>query len=245
MAALWVVMPVFNEEGSVRAVIDEWLPVLRAATSGDFTFCAINDGSRDGTLGILRAAEREVPELTVVDKPNSGHGQTCAYGYRLAVESGADWVMQIDSDGQCDPRWFAELWAARGEAPAVYGFRRTRDDGYRRQVISRIVSVVTLLGVGVWVRDANVPYRLMSAASLDPILPLIPPDFHLTNILVAALQVRYFRVRWIDIGFRRRTAGVASVKRYAFAQQAVRLLRQLRAARRTMGGVPPATMYGK
>jgi glycosyltransferase involved in cell wall biosynthesis len=230
-AELWVVMPVYNEQDNVEAVLREWLPVLRRH-SASFVLCVLNDGSRDRTLEILRSLEPEMPELKVVDKPNSGHGQTCITGYRLALEAGASWVFQMDSDGQCDPQFFPSLWQARSYAAALYGFRRTRQDGMHRLLISRVMSLVSALAFGVWVKDPNVPYRLMRADALAAVLPRVPAEFHLANVLVALLQQRAHGIHWQPIAFRARNAGDASVKALSFAKRGAELVRQLRAARR-------------
>ena len=229
---LWVVLPVYNERESIEAVLREWLPVLRSHTQR-LAVCVLNDGSRDDTLSVLRKLEPEFPELVLVDKPNSGHGQTCVEGYRRGVDAGAEWIFQIDSDGQCDPRYFAELWQARHAAAVVYGFRRQRDDGWHRLAMSRVMSAVGFFSFGVWSRDANVPYRLMRRDVLASVLPQVPADFVLANVLVALLQQRQFEVCWRPIGFRRRSGGVASVRALAFAERGLQLYRQLRRARAT------------
>ena len=182
---LWVVLPVYNEEASIERVLAEWLPPLRDL-GADLQILALNDGSADRTGALLRQWQARAPELTVVDKPNSGHGQTCLLGYRTALDRGAEWILQIDSDGQCDPRYLRRLWAARIRADVVMGFRVTRDDGVARWLTSRVVSVLVLLATGVWVADANVPYRLMRAARLRAVLDAIPSDFGLVNVLLAA-----------------------------------------------------------
>ncbi len=238
MDNLWIVMPVFNEEGALPAVMEEWLSVLHTlsglrATAPGFTFCALNDGSKDRSGAILDDLAGNHPEVRVVHKPNTGHGQSCVTGYRLAVDQGADWILQIDSDGQCDPRFFPAFWQDRGSHPVQYGYRRTRDDGYRRFLISRIVSLVTWIATGVWVKDPNVPYRLMHRSTLEPILDSIPPDFHLANILVAVLQQKRSGIRWRTIHFRNRTAGTPSVKVYMFSRHGWKLFRQLRGSARS------------
>jgi dolichol-phosphate mannosyltransferase len=173
-ASLWVIMPVYNEAESISGVVNEWLQTLHTLQT-DFVLCVLNDGSRDRTLDILRQLEEQHPALQVVDKPNSGHGQTCVTGYRKAVDAGAQWIFQVDSDGQCDPAWFPAFWEARHQHPVIYGFRKKRDDGFIRFLISRVVTFVTWLGTGgVWVPDANVPYRLMRQDTLTEIARQVP-----------------------------------------------------------------------
>ncbi|HEU5124830.1 MAG TPA: glycosyltransferase, partial [Verrucomicrobiae bacterium] len=107
---LWVVMPVYNEATAIAEVINEWVTVLRT-TASSFAFLVINDGSTDGTQTILENLSWS--ELLVIHRPNSGHGSSCLFGYRKAVEQGATWIFQIDSDGQCDPRFFEAFWRWR------------------------------------------------------------------------------------------------------------------------------------
>ena len=102
---LYVVMPVYNEERALPDIFREWIPMLRA-TVGEFRLLAIDDGSRDESLTVLNQLAAQYTELEVVHKNNTGHGQSCIFGYRLALDRGAKWVFQLDSDGQCDPRYF-------------------------------------------------------------------------------------------------------------------------------------------
>src|SRR4051812_24136494 len=117
-ARLYVIMPVYNEQACIIPVLEEWLTCLRACVPA-FMLCVVNDGSTDATPELLRGFAENHPEIVLIDKPNTGHGQTCIYGYRLALQRGADWVLQIDSDGQCDPRYFPLLWEKRSSHPVV------------------------------------------------------------------------------------------------------------------------------
>lgn len=73
---------------------------------------------------------------------NRGHGQTCLEGYRLACDLSAEWVLQIDSDGQSDPKYFAEFWAKRHGHDVFYGKRVERVDGWKHILASMLVRVV-------------------------------------------------------------------------------------------------------
>jgi len=226
---LWVVMPVYNEQSSLPRVLDEWLPIFKEVVGqGRFVLAALNDGSKDQSLAILRAYAARYPEIRVIDKPNSGHGQSCMEGYRRALDNGAAWVFQMDSDGQCDPQFFGELWRRRNSHPVIYGYRSTRDDGFIRYGISRAVSLVTWMRTGIWVRDPNVPYRLMKGESLAPFVRKFPPDFGLANVLLAALHDKYFKIAWSNIHFRQRFGGKPSIKHLAFVKQGHHLWIQLK-----------------
>ncbi len=228
---LWVVMPVYNEEASVGRVLDEWVTVLRQ-TVGSFTVFAVNDGSKDRTAQQLEDYRKQCPELEILHKPNTGHGQSCVEGYRRAVEGGAEWILQIDSDGQCNAEYFAKFWQARDTFPVVFGYRKKREDGFARWLISRFVSVFTWAATGYWLRDANVPYRLMRRDYLQRALPLIPPTMYLANILLSVLLKRGSDILWVPIVFRERIGGSPSLKAFSFVKHGYRLFIQLKEAMR-------------
>ncbi len=226
MSRLWVIMPAYNEEEAIRSVVTSWAECLRTVES-DHMLCVLNDGSKDGTLSRLQSLEKEIPTLSIVDKPNTGHGPTCIAGYELALSKGAEWVFQIDSDGQCDPRYFAELWAGRKDHPLLYGFRAKREDGVSRLLISRLISVLVFLCSGVWVRDSNVPYRLMRADALRKSLQHIPAHFSLSNILLSVFQQSQTGIFWMPIVFRKRSGGASSMNLRNFGKHACILGKQL------------------
>lgn len=229
---LYVVMPAYNECATVAAVVREWAQVFDAL-SLRWVLLALDDGSKDDTLAVLEALRAELPNLEVVAKPNSGHGQTCIEGYRLALARGADWVFQIDSDGQCDPRYFAALWRGREQHPVVFGRRRHRDDGEARRVISWMCTLATRAITGVAVHDPNVPYRLMRADVLSHAVVEFPGDFKLANVLLSVVLQKALaeRLGFVEIGFRERAGGQPSVKWTQFAGEGVKLCRELVATR--------------
>lgn len=224
---LYLVMPVYNEEASVARVFDEWMPVLFREAK-DFRWLVLNDGSTDGTLEILRGYAHRYPQIEVIDKPNSGHGQTCLMGYRMALQSGAEWVFQLDSDGQCDPRYFAEVWAKRSRYPVIMGYRRVREDGASRWWVSRVVSLCAWAVSRVWVKDANVPYRLVRRDVLEAAAHGIPDDFNLVNILMSIRMRSRETIAWVPIVFRDRFGGSSTVKASALLRHGRTLLAQLR-----------------
>jgi dolichol-phosphate mannosyltransferase len=230
---LMVVMPVYNERASVRKVVMEWFQEIETWTE-HFVFLAIDDGSTDGTLKLLeRLREQLGPRLEIVSRPNRGHGQSCLEGYRVAVERGVPHVLQIDSDGQCDPQYFFRLWRMREKHPVVYGVRVRRDDGLARYVASWVLRATLLVFGGVWCIDANVPYRLMLTSALRDKLGRIPPTFHLANVALAVLlrRDRSLAEGRVPIRFRARYGGEPSVKMSAFSNRAGELIRQLRELR--------------
>ena len=231
---LIVVSPVYNEEGCIEDVVNEWLPPLRQLNVR-FRILLLNDGSTDGTPGLLEELSRQHEEIVVESAPNKGHGKTCVAGYKQAIASGAAWVLQLDSDGQCDPCYIKAFWDARQPGVCVQGSRVTRDDGALRLLATQnLLPLLVFLCSGSFVRDLNVPYRLMDRQSLHEAVALIPDDFVMTNILLSCIFAKRFQIRWVDIHFRRRAAGISKYNFARMLSMVCQFIGQFMAVRKTI-----------
>ena len=134
MDKLYIVIPAYNEAANLESVVRAWHQVAQTV-GGDSRLLVVDDGSRDETPAILRRLQTELPRLLVHTKPNGGHGPAVRLGYRLALEGGADYVFQTDSDGQTIPDEFWPFWEARHDYDWQTGFRRRRQiqRGVRQQ----------------------------------------------------------------------------------------------------------------
>ncbi|HPS02799.1 MAG TPA: glycosyltransferase family 2 protein [Candidatus Sumerlaeota bacterium] len=209
---LAVVMPVYNEAGCIEKVIPEWLTVLEA-TGARFQVIVLDDGSTDATGTILDRLANATPRLHVVHKPNSGHGPSLVHGYRLAVAQ-AEWVFQTDSDGEMPAEWFPGFWNQRAAWDALFGHRAGRNQSPLRRLISLSARTFVRLCFGSGPGDANVPFRLMRARFLAPLVRVLPEDYRVPNLALSGLLGR-MGARWTEIGvpFRDRTTGVSSIRR--------------------------------
>ena len=227
---LMVIMPVYNEQASVRKVAREFFEEVQNWTER-FVFLAIDDGSSDGTLALLEQLRAQFGErFEIHSRPNRGHGQSCVEGYAIAAGRGIPWVLQIDSDGQCDPQYFFRFWRLREGSDVIYGLRTRRDDGWRRIVASMVLRAYILVLFQTVCLDANVPYRLMRTAAIAPFLPKIPASFSLANIGLAILLKNdpALRHAYVPFHFRERYGGEPSVKFSLFGRKAVDLYRDIR-----------------
>ncbi|MDF3129312.1 glycosyltransferase family 2 protein [Kiritimatiellaeota bacterium B1221] len=214
IASLVVVMPIYNEEEMIASVVSEWRSCFEALGLS-YQLLLLNDGSKDGTGDVLKRLEKEdAAHLVVVDKPNSGHGRSCRLGYDACVAAEkVEWILQIDSDGQCDPVYFKEFWEKREEADCVFGQRIHRDDGFARAVTSKICKLLSSLVMGRDLVDPNVPYRLMRREALKEALLKIPASFDIHNVAVLSVLKRNPALRWayVPIRFRDRQGGSNSI----------------------------------
>lgn len=208
---LYIVIPAYNEEANLEELLRAWDPMLDLA-GPESRILIIDDGSKDGTGALLDRLSGEYPRLRVRHENNKGHGPTLYQAYRLALEAGADYIFQCDSDNQCGPEFFPELWLRRGAHAQCSGLRRARRDGRGRRFVSRVLSLVIWLSFGTWVRDANVPYRLYRRSVLEALLPCVEAAQMLTNAALFAcagkLRLSHYRC---DIPFAPRRGGVNSL----------------------------------
>jgi glycosyltransferase involved in cell wall biosynthesis len=229
-AELIIVTPVYNEEANIRHVLRSWLDELdRLGVRG--VFYAINDGSRDKTSDVLQDFNVDEPErLVVFEKPNSGHGRSCRVGYERACQTNLEWVLQIDSDGQCDPRYFAAFWEARENADCVLGFRATHGTGLPRRIVSKLCTTLAGLVTGESLLDANSPYRLIRRSVLRRALELVPPDFDVHNVALTVALKRDKRNRFvrIPIHFPARQGGHNSLNLPKIVRMGFRMLLDLK-----------------
>ena len=204
---LYIVMPAYNEEANIREVVAEWYPILK--NGNEQSRLVISDGgSKDQTLEILYELQKGYPQLEVLPRPGTDHGTKVILLYKYAIENGADWIFQTDSDGQTCPAEFEQFWNCRGEYDTVMGNRKNRGDGAARKFVENVLRLYLLLFFGTLVPDANAPFRLMRSGTVSKYIALFPNNFNLPNAILAACFKKYNdRVKYIDISFQPRRGG--------------------------------------
>ena len=96
---LAITIPAYNEEDCIGKVISE-IP-RKIEGIDEIEIIVINDGSTDRTAEVAKEAGAD----RIISHPlNSGVGKAFSSGLRNALESGADIIVNIDADGQFDPK---------------------------------------------------------------------------------------------------------------------------------------------
>ena len=211
MSKIFFVLPAYNEEANIAETIGRWYPVVEKV-GADSRLVIANDGSKDKTMEIMESLKDKYPQFIPLSKPNSGHGPTVIYLYKYAIEQGADFIFQTDSDGQTNPDEFPAFLEASRDYDCVMGCRPVRGDGKDRKMVENVLRSYVWLFFHVWVPDANAPFRLMKASVVKKYIDLMPPDFNLPNAVLAACFSKFReRVKYIDITFKPRQGGVNSI----------------------------------
>jgi undecaprenyl-phosphate 4-deoxy-4-formamido-L-arabinose transferase len=145
-----LVIPVFNEEGNLPALMNRIRPVM-SALKRPWEVILVDDGSRDRSLDILKGFTVH-PEVRVVELTRN-YGQHAAILAGFSVVRGGI-VVTLDADLQNPPEEIPRLIAAMEEGFDVVGtIRRGRKDSLLRIVPSRIVNMVARKITGVRMTD--------------------------------------------------------------------------------------------
>ena len=238
-----IVIPAYNEEAEIGNVARAWHAVADE-TGGASRVLVVDDGSRDGTAGVLRDLAAGCPRLLVETQPNAGHGAAVLNGYRSALrridalQATGDrwWVFQTDSDGQTDPAEFRKFWERRNDADVLIGHRIGRQDGFSRVVVTKTLKLVLRCVFGIGIADANTPFRLMRAETLAAEIGRVPDGFNLSNVLLSVLFARNPSVRmlFLPITFKPRQSGVNSINLRKISKIGLRAVRDFARIRREL-----------
>jgi glycosyltransferase involved in cell wall biosynthesis len=147
-----VVLPIYNEHENLIPLLDELEGVL--STMGkEYEVIAVDDGSRDGSVDVLRQAASERKYLKVLFfRRNAGQAAAFDAGFRAA--SGA-FVVTMDADLQNDPADIPTMIAKLDEGfDVVTGWRKKRRDGFiLRKLPSRIANFIIRRLTGTEIHD--------------------------------------------------------------------------------------------
>ncbi|WP_416972397.1 glycosyltransferase family 2 protein [Streptomyces sp. 4F14] len=182
--ALSVVIPMFNEEEALPALVSRLRPVLDGLRDVPYEVVAVDDGSADRTGVLLDAFRLGWAELRIITlRRNSGHQAALTAGLDRA--RGA-YVVSIDADLQDPPEKIPEMLdLARGSGlDIVYGIRadRATDTGFKRWTASLYYRLVRRLA-GPSVPAQAGDFRLLSRAAVDA-LKALPDQQRVYRLLV-------------------------------------------------------------
>ena len=222
----WIILPTYNEAENVEAISAAILEAVPEAT-----LLIVDDGSPDGTGVIADRLALADPRIRVRHRPaKRGLGRAYLDGFRIALDAGADHIVQMDADFSHDPAVLPELLAPvlRDEADLVIGSRYTEgggvvDWGIVRTVISRGGSVFARLVLGLPVHDLTGGYKAWRATTLAS----IPFDGIHAGGYVFQIEMTFradrggARIREMPITFHDRRVGQSKMSRRIVAEALV------------------------
>lgn len=195
-----VVIPLKNEEGNIRALIDELNPVMFSLNQPWELIC-VDDGSTDSTLAILReiAHTHQTLRILAFDK---NYGQSSAFDAGFKHAQG-EFVITLDGDRQNDPKDIPELIEAIADCDMVCGYRRKRQDPWVKRLTSLLANAIRSRFCKDGMRDTGCSLKIYRKSCLRQIKMF--KGMH--RFLPALFVNEGFRIKEIPVNHRDRTEG--------------------------------------
>jgi dolichol-phosphate mannosyltransferase len=207
-----VVVPFYNEEAAAPLLLGEIASMLRELCGAVELLC-IDDGSRDGTRGVLAAfaAAADSPVRVISFAENKGQAAALWAGL---LEARGRVVITLDGDGQNDPADIPALVRKLDRADLVCGIRATRNDSALRRIMSRLANRVRGRILGDKMQDSGCAVKAMRREVVDALIPIRT----LYSFIPAMAVAGGFRLVEIPVRHRPRMGGKSN---YGFLKFAV------------------------
>ena len=197
---LSLVVPVYNERDNLPLLVEE---IARALAGRRYEIVAVDDGSTDGSLDVLKTLKRTRPELHVLAFAENA-GQTAAFAAGFAAARGSV-IVTLDADLQNDPADVAALVEEleRSGAAAVAGYRVDRRDTAWKRLQSRIANGVRNRLNRETIRDTGCSLKAFRVEALRAV-----PLFNgMHRFLPTLIRMRGGRVTEVPVRHRARRFG--------------------------------------
>lgn len=202
-----IIIPAYNEAANIEKTVAS----IKANAQG-FDYVIINDCSADNTRQICERNGFNIVNLPI----NLGIGGAVQTGYRYAYDYGYDMAVQVDGDGQHDPRFLEQMLQVMQEKDLdmLIGSRFINKEGFqssglRRTGIRYFTWLIHLL-TGKKITDPTSGLRMINKDIIDYFSVDYPRDYPEPESIVAVLK-RNKKVQEIPVIMRARAGGVSSI----------------------------------
>ena len=157
---LSVIFPIYNEQETIKETLLEWRDTLDKLQI-KYEIILAEDGSTDNTKNILNNLLINNGDLFVSNIEDQKRGYANAIRSSIKIAKGK-YILNVDSDGQCDPKDFINFWKKRDllENGIIIGHRFNRKDSLQRLLMSKFFLVLHRILFFSKVKDPSCPYIL-------------------------------------------------------------------------------------
>jgi glycosyltransferase involved in cell wall biosynthesis len=165
--SITVFFPALNDEATIAQMITDALAILPGLTD-DYEVVVVDDGSTDGTAGVVdELARRHAPVRVIHHPENRGYGAALASGFRHARK---DLIFYTDGDGQYDVRELRGLIPLMTtEVAVVNGYKIERADPWHRVVLGEIYNRLARWLFRLPIHDVDCDFRLLRRDAIQRI----------------------------------------------------------------------------
>lgn len=173
-----VICPMANEERTAVRFVDAVLAQCMSPRFKSVTFFAVLDhASEDNTLQLLQEHAKRQPMLRVVWAPeNKNIVDAYVKGYRVALDAGSDWILEIDAGFSHQPEDIPQFFAKMREGyDCVFGSRfsaggKLSEGTLQRTIISRGGTILANSLLGTKLNDMTSGFEMFSRRGLETAL---------------------------------------------------------------------------
>ena len=202
-----IIIPAYNEQESIKKTVED---IIKNAP--EFDYIVINDCSTDRTKEICETEKFNVVHLPV----NLGIGGAVQTGYLYAARNGYDIAVQVDGDGQHDPKFLSKMaeFIEAEHADIVIGSRFINKEGFQssgaRRVGIKYFTMLIKLLTGAKITDPTSGLRMVNREIIEFFAEEYPKDYPEPESVVAILR-RKKKVLELPVIMRERSGGVSSI----------------------------------
>ncbi len=211
-----VILPVFNETECIAFVVDEMVAELTANLPMTFEIVAVDDGSSDGTLELMRGLRARYPQLRVL-RHSDNVGQSFAFctGFRAAR---GRIIVTFDADGQNDPADIPLVVGMIGPAcDCCCGYRADRQDTQSRRWAGRFSNKIRNSVLHEDIIDTGCSTKAFRAEYVKD----LQPWNGLHRFLGSFVSMRGGKIKQVPVHHRSRHAGTSKYTNWKRLQKTV------------------------
>jgi len=209
----FVMIPTYNERENIKELINDifFLPQLQ----NELEIVVVDDNSPDGTGQLVKEMSLKNPRIHIIIREDEkGRGSAGIKGMLYALENGADYIIEMDSDYSHHPRYIPDMIKEMKECDVVIGSRGIKGGGETgrniiRQFITKFANFYIRLIMGVKTKDCTSGYRcfkkdVLKSINLDKMISTGPS---IVEEILYACHLNSYHIKEIPIIFEERRKG--------------------------------------
>ncbi len=207
MMRVVVIIPAYNESKNINQVVDNLIQ-----NYPQYDYVIINDGSTDNTARVCQENGFNYVSLPI----NLGIGGGVQTGYLYARNHHYDIAVQIDGDGQHNPKYIRNVIEpiVNQEADIVIGSRFLTGDGFQSSTVRRFgirfLSDLIHICDGIRIKDVTSGYRAVNRKFIEIYAKTYAQDYPEPEAIIAAAQYGA-KIQEVPVVMMERTGGVSSI----------------------------------
>lgn len=210
-----IVLPTYDEAENLEKITEQILEVCAGANIAP-KIVVIDDASPDGTGKIADKLRKADPgHFIVIRREERGRGTATTVGFREAIKTDPDYILEIDADFSHDPKDIPRLVEGMAGADVVLGSRYAKggkvlDSPISRRVLSRLANVYNHWMLGLDIKDITGGFKCYTskaAKAIDFDNLCSPPIVYYGPEILFQLAKKGFRIKEIPITFTNRIKG--------------------------------------